>query len=543
MTQFLILGALLTAAAVGCVLWPFRRRGTSIDPARRKRDNLDVYHQRVAELRREQHDGNLDADDLESLMEELSGALLDDVPEEGGGERPTTAQRSVEGPLRRALLPVGLASLVPVFAIVVYINLGAGADLELAGASGLLRSNVDRPVALAELVVQLERRLDVHPDDFDSLYLLGHVRMRERNFAAAASSFSRAVALNRFDPDTLISLIQANFLADGGRISEANRGYVDRLQAVAPGQALVLEMLASDASAAADYAGAANYLERALSGGAAGPEAAALRAELQRVRGLAGIGPGPAIDVTVTGLAGIDGLTSQAVLYVMARRSGERMPRMVVRRGVGEDVLKVRLDGAALMGQQDPLREGETLEVIARLSRTGDVRPGPDVVEAISRPVTLAAQPVAVRLSLLAATGRGAEAAVTERAVTEPRGPVSVAAAPETDTAAMVRIELAAANDVRADPGTRVFVIVRALTGPPMPLAVRALTFAELPAVIQLTDADAMQPGRLLSRFEEVAVLARLSRSGSPTPRPGDVESEIAQVRPLDRPTVSLRLN
>jgi hypothetical protein len=349
----------------------------------------------------------------------------------------------------------------------------------------------------------------------------------------------RAVALNRFDPDTLVSLIQANFLAEGGRISEANRVYVERLLAVAPGQALVLQMLASDAAASADYAAAATYLERALSGGSAGPKAAALRAELERVRELAGIEPGPAIDVTVSGLASIDGLTSQAVLYVLARRSGERMPRMVVRRAVAEDVLTVRLDRAALMGQQDPLREGEVLEVIARLSRTGEVRPGPDSVEAISRPVTIAAQPVAVRLSLSAVTGGTA----TEGPVTESPESVSVTAAPDTDAAAMVRVELEAAGDVHADPGTRVFVIVRALTGPPMPLAVRALTFAELPAVIRLTDADAMQPGRLLSRFEEVAVLARLSRSGSPTPRPGDVESEIAQVRPLDRPTVFLRLN
>ena len=76
-----------------------------------------------------------------------------------------------------------------------------------------------------------------------------------------------------------------------------------------------------------------------------------------------------------------------------------------------------------------------------------------------------------------------------------------------------------------------------------MPLAVRALSFAELPAVIQLSDADAMQPGRTLSRFDEVAVLARLSRSGSPISQPGDIETEIVQVRPLDRPAVSLLLN
>ena len=110
-------------------------------------------------------------------------------------------------------------------------------------------------------------------------------------------------------------------------------------------------------------------------------------------------------------------------------------------------------------------------------------------------------------------------------------------------TGAMVTIEVAAAEGLQADPQTRVFVIVRPLSGPPMPVAVRALSFADLPAVVQLSDADAMQPGRTLSRFDVVSVLARLSRSGSPTSQPGDVESEIVQVRPLDRPAVSLLLN
>lgn len=530
MTQFLIFGALLTAVAMGFVFWPFRGRATSLDTTRRKQDNLAVYRQRVAELGREQQDGNLDAEDLDSLVEELSATLLDDVPEDAEGERVgSAAQASSEGSLRRRLLPAALAGLVPIFAFALYAELGAGAAMELAGAAELLRSKVERPIALAELIVQLERRIGAHPDDADSLYLLGRARMRERNFTAAASSFTRAVAINRFDLGLLVALIQANFMAEGRRISEDNRVNVERVLAIDPGQPVVLEMLAVDANASANYVSAAGYLERALSRADAGPQAARLRAELERVRGLAGISAGPAIDVTVSGLAGIEGLTPQAAVYFIARRSGERMPRMVLRRGVGEDVLSVRLDRNALMGQQDPLREGETLEVIARLSRTGDVRPGPDTVDAISPAVTLGKDPVTVRLNF----GPAAESA----------GPVNVAATAAVAGGAMVTIEVAAGEGLQADPDTRVFVIVRPLAGPPMPLAVRALSFAELPAVIQLSDADAMQPGRALSGFDEVSVLARLSRSGSPTSQPGDVESEIVRVRPLDRPAVSLLLN
>ena len=535
MTQFLILGTLLTAVAMAFVFWPFRRQSTSLDPTLRKQDNLAVYRQRVAELDREQRDGNLDAEDLASLVDELSSTLLDDVPEESAGETARTeVQTSAGGRQRIGLLPAALASLVAIFTSVVYLELGAGADMELAGATDLLSSKVDRPIALAELTVRLQRRIEAHPDDVDSIYLLGRARMRERNYPAAASSFDRAVAINRFDPGLLIAQIQAHFMADGRRISEANRVNVERLLAVSPGQPQALEMLAVDAEATADYAGAAGYLERALGSAGAGPRTAALRAELDRLRGLAGISAGPAIDVTVSGLAGMENLTPQAVVYFIARRSGERMPRMVLRRSAGEDPLSVRLDSAALMGQQDPLREGETLEVIARLSPTGDVRPGPGTVDALSAAVTLGKGPVAVRLEF-GATPAAAQTdgvAATENTATETAA-----------TGAMVTIEVAAAASLQADPQTRVFVIVRPLAGPPMPVAVRALSFAELPAVVQLSDADAMQPGRTLSRFDKVAVLARLSRSGSPTSQPGDVESEIVQVRPLDRPAVSLLLN
>ena len=52
-----------------------------------------------------------------------------------------------------------------------------------------------------------------------------------------------------------------------------------------------------------------------------------------------------------------------------------------------------------------------------------------------------------------------------------------------------------------------------------------------------------MQPNRLLSMFDRVEVLARLSRSGNPMRQPGDIESA-AQVldpkgaEPIDRKSV-----
>ncbi|WP_424798528.1 c-type cytochrome biogenesis protein CcmI/CycH, partial [Pseudomonas viridiflava] len=61
------------------------------------------------------------------------------------------------------------------------------------------------------------------------------------------------------------------------------------------------------------------------------------------------------------------------------------------------------------------------------------------------------------------------------------------------------------------------FIFARAFDGPPAPLAVKRITVAELPAEVELSDADAMMPQLKLSNFPQVQLVARVSRAGQPT--------------------------
>ncbi|HUE94296.1 c-type cytochrome biogenesis protein CcmI [Pseudomonas sp.] len=108
-----------------------------------------------------------------------------------------------------------------------------------------------------------------------------------------------------------------------------------------------------------------------------------------------------------------------------------------------------------------------------------------------------------------------------ERARERLDGPTEQAQTPAAAVAAnrqlTVKVELAAALQDQVQPSDSVFVFARAASGPPMPLAVKRLTVADLPAQVSLSDSDAMMPQLKISGFEQVQLVARISRSGNAT--------------------------
>jgi cytochrome c-type biogenesis protein CcmH len=82
----------------------------------------------------------------------------------------------------------------------------------------------------------------------------------------------------------------------------------------------------------------------------------------------------------------------------------------------------------------------------------------------------------------------------------------------------------------KAAPGDVVFIFARAAQGPPMPLAVKRARVRDLPIEFALDDSMAMAPGMNLSAHGRVIVGARVSKSGDPAPKPGDLQGASAPV-------------
>lgn len=98
------------------------------------------------------------------------------------------------------------------------------------------------------------------------------------------------------------------------------------------------------------------------------------------------------------------------------------------------------------------------------------------------------------------------------------------APAPAAASARSVTVNVSlsdAARAVLADDVT-VFVIARDPARPSPPVAAVRRKLGELPATIELGDSDSMIPGRLVSGFDELEIVARASLSGMPQAAPGD---------------------
>ena len=87
------------------------------------------------------------------------------------------------------------------------------------------------------------------------------------------------------------------------------------------------------------------------------------------------------------------------------------------------------------------------------------------------------------------------------------------------------------------------FVYAKAMQGPPMPLAAVKHPVSALPVTVTLNDAMAMMPAMKLSNFDQVKILAVISKSGQPGISSGDLYIEQEAVAVTGSQTVTLVIN
>jgi len=120
-----------------------------------------------------------------------------------------------------------------------------------------------------------------------------------------------------------------------------------------------------------------------------------------------------------------------------------------------------------------------------------------------------------------------------------------VATLPPSSAVASIDVQVSLAPELQksANPGDTVFIYAQALSGPKMPLAIVRKQVSELPLTVNLTDAMAIMPTMKLSNFEQVKLLARISKSGDAMQQPGDLIGIIEQVALTDKSLKKIVIN
>ncbi|SDS11923.1 cytochrome c-type biogenesis protein CcmH [Halopseudomonas sabulinigri] len=374
MIDFWLSAAVLLLLAVVVVVWPLWRRRAH-ERVDRTALNVALYEERVAELQAQQRAGDLTEPQAEAARQEASRLLLEDTAN-------ADAQRA---PLTRKVAGVLIAAAVVLPAAVVGLYQLWGNPEGLA----LYREMQDTPQvsSLEALIDRTERVVEVQPTNGEAWYMLGRAYMSAQRPADAVQAFGNSLNQIGEAPDVLAQLAQARYFANGNQLDPESVAALDKALELQPNNATALGLLGIAAFEAGDYSGAIGYWERLLQSTEPGSQGAqAIQGGIDRARermAAAGQTPpeaqsGPSISLRVSVapelMAELDPASS---VFVFAREpNGPPMPLIAKRLTLSQLPLDITLTQADAMLPGVTLSSEQSLQLVARVSPTGDAREG-----------------------------------------------------------------------------------------------------------------------------------------------------------------------
>ena len=407
MPEFVAL--LLVALAMLFVLSPLMLN-RSAPSGKRNTINVVLFKDRLQELEDDFNQGVIGKDEYQSLKTELEHRLLDDA---AAGSEATAALTGKPS----AVVMVLLALSIPLVAWPVYQQTGAKADWDISQTLEQARQKTtageSTELEVERLIVQLNQRLEQHPQHTDYLMLLGSTQMSLTNYAAATDVYRRLSDIYPDNPAVLAQYAQALYLSSDRTLTVKVRALADKALAINPQQTTVLGMMGIASFEQGDFQQAINYWQRLLPMlGPVSPNRQMITAGINQAKVLLGES---GVEVAVKSAADAQSAVSLQVrvamgeginvdkgasVYVYARAiAGPRMPLAVAKMKVADLPTTVTLDDSMAMAPSFKLSGFEQIELVARVSRNGIANRGPGDIEGLFGPVNTAAP--AENLSLL----------------------------------------------------------------------------------------------------------------------------------------------
>ena len=256
--SFVALTLLMVVAVLGVLVWSLWRPPVQAAADAHEQANAQVYRDQSADLAREHGLGHLNDAEYAQALEELKLRLRDDWV-----SGPVQAHGGVTHRPRKTVL--ALCLMLPVCAVLLYGAWGSPMGLD---PSALARSAPDEgpnatvtPEKIAQMVGQLERRLQDEPNNVDAWVMLARLQRSQEKFPASEKSFAKALALT---PDDDLAVERAEVVAQvqGGDFSGEPWAVINRILKANPNQNNALLLAGSASFSEGRFAQAIQYWER-----------------------------------------------------------------------------------------------------------------------------------------------------------------------------------------------------------------------------------------------------------------------------------------
>ena len=256
--SFVALTLLMVVAVLGVLVWSLWRPPVQAAADAHEEANAQVYRDQSADLAREHALGHLNDAEYDQALEELKLRLRDDWVS-GPVQAPTGAS---DRPRKTVL---ALCLMLPVCAVLLYGTWGSPMGLDPAALA--LSAPDDGPNAtvtpekIAQMVGQLERRLQDEPNNVDAWVMLARLQRSQEKFPASEKSFAKALTLT---PDDDLAVERAEVVAQvqGGDFSGEPWAVINRILKANPNQNNALLLAGSASFSEGRFAQAIQYWER-----------------------------------------------------------------------------------------------------------------------------------------------------------------------------------------------------------------------------------------------------------------------------------------
>jgi cytochrome c-type biogenesis protein CcmH len=557
MTFWILVSVLVVLAVVW--LAPVLLREKPLRELDRKQQNITIAKERLDEIAAEHASGEMTTDVYEQVKGELEASLIDDVDDQ---DKDSGKQIGDNGAGKLVLLVLVL--LIPLGTVGLYQHLGSPHLLEYAGGGAGRETTVEHMASgansIEDLVEKLTKRLEQNPEDGEGWYLLARTYMSQQRYAEALEGLKKSREVLGDHPQILVGMADAAAMTRQGDLSGEPSGYLDKALELDPDNTTGLWLGGMAAQQTGKFQLAVDRWTRLVPLLAEEPQSQQqVRTMMQEaITEAAGAGikiEEPKVDtpaskaILVKVAANVpDSVSKDSSVFVFATAaSGPPMPLAAIKVELSKLPVEIMLDDSSAMMPELSLSKFDEVIVSARISLSGD--PMPQAGDFSSKRVKLQLKDQAmISLNIKHEISDPANIPLVEQPADDAHAAVA-APVPTENTQAVEPVAIKAwvsldtTMKANASADDTVFVMAKAKSGPPMPLAAKRLKVSDLPLEVTLDDSLAMMPQMKLSGFDEVVVSARISKSGQPMAAPGDISSETVQVSVSGTVGVNLNLD